>query len=85
MANLSKNLTIGAAALVILGAGVYFVMKANEAQKIDSGKYPVSMLLKVLNQLYIEYGLGYSYYSEILKKKKQEIGGNPNGLQEYLR
>lgn len=60
-------------------------MRASEAQKIDSGKYPVSMLVKVLNQLYIEYGLGYSYYSELLKKKKVEIGGNPANLQEYLR
>lgn len=76
MANLSKNLTIGVAALVILGAGIYLVKKATEAQKIDSDKFPVSNLIKVLNHLYIEYGLGYAYYAEILKKKKQEMGVN---------
>ena len=69
--SLSKYLIIGAG-LAVATAGILYFSKDSEQVKFDPNVHTVEKLLKILDELFLEYSTSYVYYYTILNNLKEK-------------
>lgn len=78
--SLSKYMVIGAGALAV-GAGILYLSKEPEQQKIDPKVHTVEKLLDVLDDLYLEYTTSYIYLYSIIAGMKEQNQITPEVIE----
>ena len=68
--SLSKYLLIGAGLAAATGA-ILYLAKEGEQVKFDPKEHTLEQLLKILDDLYLEYSTSYVYYYSILINLKE--------------
>jgi hypothetical protein len=67
--SLSKYLIIGAG-LAVTAAGILYLSKESEQIKFDPNVHTVEKLLKILDELFLEYSTSYVYLYTLLHNLK---------------
>ena len=78
--SLSKYIVIGAGALAI-GAGILYLAKEPEQQKLDTKVHTVEKLLDILDDLHLEYTTSYIYLYSIIAGMKEAGQLTPEVLE----
>lgn len=69
--SLSKYLIIGAG-LAVATAGILYLSKDTENIKFDPNVHTVEKLVKILDELFLEYSTSYVFYYTILNNLKEK-------------
>ncbi len=69
--SLSKYLIIGAG-LAVATAGILYLSKDTEHIKFDPNVHTVEKLVKILDELFLEYSTSYVFYYTILNNLKEK-------------
>lgn len=80
--SLSKYLLIGGVA-VAAGATLLYLAKDTDSQKFNPRVNTVEKLLKILDELYLDYAGSYLFYYDILLNQKEQGTFKPDMLDQF--
>ena len=78
--SLSKYLIIGAG-LAVATAGILYLSKESDQVKFDPKVHTAEKLLKILDELFLEYSTSYVYYYTLINNLKEQGKFTPDILE----